>query len=179
MKIFAACGEAGMVLTDDAAIYERLVALRYNGTVNKEKCIATSLNGRLDTIQAAILLHRLNNLDSVISKRRQIAQFYHQNLPRTIRLPVEEPHQKDIYYTYIIQTDRRDELKKHLEENGIETKIQHPYLMPQQPIYQKFLRKPVRNAEKIVREILCLPVHEKLTHDDLEYIVNCIQKYFI
>jgi dTDP-4-amino-4,6-dideoxygalactose transaminase len=179
MKIFAACGEAGMVLTDDEAVYDQLIVLRYNGTINKEKCIATSLNGRLDTIQAAILLHRLQNVDSIIARRRQIAQYYNERLPHCIRMPIEQPNQRDIYYTYMIQTERRDELKKHLEENGVETKIQHPFLMPQQPIYQKYLRKPVKNAERIVREILCLPVHEKLSNDDLDYVVQCIENFFV
>ena len=69
MKVLAACGEAGMIVTDDQSTYERLISLRYNGTINKEICIVPSHNGRLDTIQAAILLERLNGLDELIKKR--------------------------------------------------------------------------------------------------------------
>ncbi|HSX13957.1 MAG TPA: DegT/DnrJ/EryC1/StrS family aminotransferase [Chlamydiales bacterium] len=178
MKIFAACGEAGMVMTDDEAVYQFLISLRYNGTVNKEKCIATSLNCRLDTIQAAILLERLKSVDSIISRRRGIADFYNQQLSSYVQVPVEQPFERNVYYTYMIRTQRRDELKKFLEEKGIETKIQHPFLMCQQPIYQKYLHKPVPKAEKIVQEILCLPMHEKMTQQEQEYVVEWIERFF-
>jgi dTDP-4-amino-4,6-dideoxygalactose transaminase len=59
MKVFGACGEAGMVVTDQPEVYEKLLALRYNGMVNLEQCQQPGLNGRLDTLQAAILLVRL------------------------------------------------------------------------------------------------------------------------
>lgn len=178
MKIFAACGEAGMVLTDSQEIYDRLTALRYNGTINKETCVTPSLNYRLDTIQAAMLLKRFNNLDSIISKRRTIAQKYHQALQTYVRVPIEAPNSKDIYYTYTIQNEKRDELKKFLEERGIEVKIQHPFLMCQQAIYRKFLIRPVPNAERRVREILCIPAHENLTPDEQEYVIGNIKEYF-
>jgi len=178
MKVFAACGEAGMVLTDDGAVYERLIALRYNGTVNKESCIATSLNGRLDTIQAAILIERLSHLDAIIAKRRQNADFYNKSLADVVRVPFERPYEKDIYYTYQIQTSRRDALKHFLEDKGIEVKIQHPMLMCEQAIYRKLLCKPVVRAQQLVKEILCLPIHEKLEQAQLEYVVETIKDFY-
>lgn len=68
MKVLASCGEAGMVLTDSEEILEKLQSIRYNGTINRETCIQPSLNGRLHTIQAAILLKRLNRLEQLIQK---------------------------------------------------------------------------------------------------------------
>ncbi len=178
MKIFAACGEAGMVMTDEEEIYQRLIPLRYNGTINKERCIATSMNCRLDTIQAAVLLKRFHDVEGLVAKRREVAEFYRHHLSTVVRTPVEREGERDIYYTYQIQTAKRDELKKYLEERGIETKIQHPYLMCQQPLYEKFLRKPVPNAERIVQQILCLPMHEKITQEELEYVAHCVRSFF-
>lgn len=178
MKILAACGEAGIVLTDDPSIYERLICLRYNGTINKEQCVVTSLNCRLDTLQAAILLHRLENVSNLIEKRRSIAAYYNEHLADYVTVPKETEGSCDIYYTYTIKTPLRNQLKSYLEERGVEVKIQHPYLMCQQPIYKKYLKQPVPNAEKIVREILCLPMHEKLTLEDLDYVVSCIKTFF-
>ena len=68
MKILGACGEAGAILTDDKALYERMKILRYNGTINKETCIEPSYNGRLDALQAAILVDRLDFLEEKIKK---------------------------------------------------------------------------------------------------------------
>lgn len=178
MKIFAACGEAGAVLTDNPEIRDFLTCLRYNGTINKEQCIVTSLNCRLDTLQAAILLVRLKSLESLIAKRRQIAAYYTQHLSSFVTTPSEQKDCRDIYYTYTIQTKERDRLKAFLEEKGIEVKIQHPYLMCQQPIYQKYLERPVPNAARIVKEILCLPIHEKLSLEDQEYVVDCVKGFF-
>lgn len=177
MKVFAACGEAGMVLTDDAEVHERMIALRYNGTINKEVCIATSLNGRLDTIQAAILIQRLNHIDEIIAQRRKNALFYNKYIAEFVRVPFEQLHERDIYYTYQIQTSRRDALKKYLEEKGIEVKIQHPLLMCEQSIYQKLLSQPVPRAERLVKEILCLPIHEKLEQAQLEYVVEAVKDF--
>ena len=69
MKVFAATGEAGSVLTDDINIKEKLDVLRYNGTVNKEFLKYPSLNGRMDSLQAAILSYRLNILESKLECR--------------------------------------------------------------------------------------------------------------
>jgi dTDP-4-amino-4,6-dideoxygalactose transaminase len=176
MKVLAACGEAGVVLTDDAETYQRLTALRYNGTINKEQCIETSLNGRLDTIQAAILLHRMDHVDQIISKRREVAAFYKRRLSPYVRVPLD--NQKDVYYTYQIQAAKRDALKSFLEERGIETKIQYSILMCQQSIYKKYLRLPVPNAERLSQETLCLPMHEKLSMEEQEHVVDSIQSFY-
>ncbi len=177
MKVLAACGEAGIVLTDDQTVYERLLALRYNGTVNKEWCIEPSLNGRLDTVQAAILLERLKTINSIIEKRRKFAAIYGAALAPFVRVPMELPNERDIYYTYQIRTPHRDALKLYLEERGIEVKIQHPILMSKQPIYEKLTCDSSR-AEKIVQEILCLPIHEKLVESQLHYVAESVADFF-
>jgi dTDP-4-amino-4,6-dideoxygalactose transaminase len=178
MKVFAACGEAGMVLTDDHELYERLVALRYNGTVNRETCVEPSLNGRLDTLQAAILLRRLRDVDSLIQKRRDIAAEYSAQLAGLVDVPREAVGERDVFYTYTIRTSKRDELKAFLESRGVETKIQHPYLMPEQPAYRNNVRGHFPNASRLVKQVLCIPVHEKLSFDDVHYVVDCIREFF-
>lgn len=178
MKVFAACGEAGMVVTDQEDIYHRLVSLRYNGTVDREKCVEVSLNGRLDTLQAAILLKRLPYVEQNIQKRREIAFQYGKQLAELVQVPREAEGEQDVYYTYTIQADRRDELKEFLEARGIETRIQHPYLMPEQPAYRDTARGQFPNAQRLVKRILCIPIHEKLTHADVDYVVACIRDFY-
>jgi len=177
MKIFASCGEAGIVLTDSSDIYDKLIALRYNGTVNKEVCIEPSLNGRLDTLQAAILLKRLQNLDEVVQKRREIAAWYNGQLADVVEIPREKRGEWDVYYTYTICADRRDELKAFLETQGVETKIQHPILMPEQPAY-KGSKGEFTNAKCLVDKILSIPANEKLVQRDVDYVVACIRRFY-
>jgi dTDP-4-amino-4,6-dideoxygalactose transaminase len=177
MKVFAACGEAGMVVTDREDLHERLIRLRYNGTVNRETCVEPSLNGRIDTLQAALLLERLKGVDEVIARRREIAAWYDEQLSGVVATPREEPGYHDVYYTYTIRTPHRDELKAYLEAHGIETKIQHPLLMSQQPAYREGVRGHFPNALKLVQQILCIPVHEKLSRADVDYVSSCIRGF--
>lgn len=178
MKVFASCGEAGMVVTDDREIYEKLRILRYNGTVNRETCIQPSLNGRLDTIQAAVLLERLKLVPKIIQKRREIALWYNELLEDIVRIPFESADEYNVYYTYTIRADRRDKLKEYLASKGIETKIQHPILMPEQPPYQKMPRADLKNAKELVQQILCIPANEKITREQVEYISRCIIGFY-
>lgn len=177
MKVFAAIGEAGSVLINDNGLYERLVELRYNGTVNKETCMEPSLNGRMDTLQAAILLKRLEHFPELISKRRENARFYNEELQNYVALPIEHDYEQDVYYTFTIRSSRRDELKQHLGKLGVETKIQHPLLMPEQPAYRNNVRGEFLNAQRIVKQVLCIPIHEKLNEAQLDYVVKSIKSF--
>lgn len=178
MKVLAACGEAGVIVTDRADLYERLVSLRYNGTVNRERCIEPSLNARLDTIQAAILLKRLTWFEDIIAKRRKIAAWYTEGLEGVVKTPEEGADECRVYYTYTIQADRRDELQQYLADVGIETKIQHPYLMPLQPAYHRNACGEWGRASELQPQILCLPVHEKLSRDAVEYVSEAIRRFY-
>lgn len=178
MKVFAACGEAGIIVTDRKDIYERLTALRYNGTVNKEKCIEPSLNGRLDTLQAAILLRRLPEVNKIINARRRIAARYNYLLKDVVGIPEEKKGERDVYYTYTIQTMRRDALKSFLESCGTETKIQHPFLMPEQPAFKNISKGDFPNAKRLVKNILSIPCNEKMTPRDVNCVANNIRRFF-
>ena len=178
MKVLGACGEAGVVTTDREDVYERLIMLRYNGIVEKERCVETSLNYRVDTVQAAVLLTRLEDLESNISRRREIASRYSERLAAVVDVPQETDDEWDCYYTYTIQADRRDELKAFLAASGIETKIQHPVLMPHQAPYVDCPRAPIPTAERLVQRILCIPANEKLDPTDVEYVADCILEFY-
>jgi len=180
MKVFAALGEAGSILCDSEEIYNRLLSLRYNGTINRQVCVEPSLNGRIDTLQAAILLKKLTSqsFEDVIAKRRSNADFFDKNLVDCVQTPERTNDREDIFYTYTIKSENRDNVKSFLELKGIETQIQHPILMSQQPAYKELSSLRLTNAERLVNEILCLPINETLTFDQLEYIVSSIKSFF-
>lgn len=178
MKGLAALGEAGMVVTDDRDVYERLDYLRYQGVRNKEICVELSGNHRLDTIQAAMLLVRLANFNKLLEARRKIAKFYDTRLKGIVATPKEWAHERISYYTYAIQADQRDKLKDFLAIKGIETKIQHPILMPQQPLYKDAARGTWTNAAALMTRVLCIPIHEKLTDGQMWHVVNSIADFY-
>jgi dTDP-4-amino-4,6-dideoxygalactose transaminase len=178
MKTLAALGEAGIVVTDDREIFEKLDPLRYQGVKNKEVCHYLSGNHRLDTIQAAMLLVRLARFNELLEKRRQVAKFYDMRLNGVVATPKEWGHEKLAYYTYTIQADQRDKLKDFLAQRGIETKIQHPFLMPEQPLYKQQARGTWSHAKYLMSRVLCIPCHEKLTDGQMWHVVNSIADFY-
>jgi dTDP-4-amino-4,6-dideoxygalactose transaminase len=177
MKVFAALGEAGSIVCDDEQLYERLVCLRYNGTINRETCVEPSLNGRMDTIQAAILIKRLREIEKLVSRRRSNAAYYIDRLAGKVQLPEDFPEEAQVYYTFTIRTQRRNELERFLSARDIETKVQYRMVMPEHPAY-KTARGEFTNAIAITKTILSLPVHEKLTDDQRKFVADSVLAFF-
>lgn len=178
MKVFYAYGEAGAVLTDDDSLYQRLGSLRYAGTINKEDCHQPSLNGRIDTIQAAMLLVNLKYLKGVIDRRREIASFYTEALSKVVVCPEESDGFYDVYYVYVIIAEKRNELQEYLRSRGIETKIHHPILMPYHTAYRPLPKPNIPVAERLVNRILSIPNHEKMTQQEVEYVAGCVKDFY-
>ena len=178
MKIFAGLGEAGMILTDSVEIKDKLHSLRYAGTIDREICVEPSHNSRLDTIQAAMLLKRFDRLDELIDDRREIANLYNEHLHDVVVPPEESKTNRQVYYAYTILADDRDGLKEFLESKGIETKIRHPVLMPQQPAYKENAKGEFSNAERVIAKILSLPIGDHLDRDGVEYVCSSISDFY-
>lgn len=178
MKNLSSYGEAGAVLTDDPELAEKLRALRYAGTVNREDCHYPSVNGRIDTLQAAMILVNLRYLEEKLGKIRWLADYYGARLSDTVLCPREVPGTRHTFYNYTIMTPRRDELMRFLLDNSIEVKIQHPILMPLHTAYKNRYSPEIPNARGLVSQILCLPCHDKLTEADAEFICGKVREFF-
>jgi dTDP-4-amino-4,6-dideoxygalactose transaminase len=178
MKILRAYGDAGAVLTDDALVRDRLCSLRYGGTVDRETCVEVSLNFRMDTIQAAMLLVNLGRLDAIIEKRRKVAASFTRQLSDVVVCPIEPSLKRHVYYVYTIRAKNRDGLRDYLQSQGVETKIYHPVPMPDQPAYAHLNLTGIPKTRQICSQILSLPAHEDMGEEDIEYICGAIRKYY-
>jgi dTDP-4-amino-4,6-dideoxygalactose transaminase len=180
MKVFPGFGEVGAVLVNDAEICERLQAMRYLGTVNKEVCVEPSLNHKIDTVQAAMMLVSFETVEPALVRRLEIASRYCKGLEDLVGCP-EPPRsaadRRSVFFDYTITTPPRSDLRRFLEARGVEVKIRHPLLMSQQPAYRDLSQRPLPNAERLVKEILSLPIHEKLTDDQIDYVVEQIADF--
>jgi dTDP-4-amino-4,6-dideoxygalactose transaminase len=181
LKTLSACGDGGMLTTDDEALANRLRVLRNIGLQTREDAVEWSGNSRLDTIQAAMLLVKLRYLDNWTDARRSHADFYRTALAGTpgIRVPVDQPHERAVYHTFVIQAERRDELKLFLAERGIDTAIHYP-----RPIHLQTAARglnlprgsfPVSEAQ--AGRILSLPVYAELTDQQRGAVVDAIQAF--
>lgn len=180
MKVFNAFGEAGLIATDDDALAEKLKVLRYGGTVDRHDCHMPSLNGRLDTIQAAMLLVNLEFLEPKIAARRAIARRYAERLGDVVRCPAEKPGHVHVFYAYSVLADRRDALMSFLGGNGIETQIQHPIPMPLHTAYRDTPagRAKVPVCDQVAARILALPNQEDLTVAEQDYVCAKVREFY-
>ncbi|MQF95136.1 MAG: DegT/DnrJ/EryC1/StrS family aminotransferase [SAR202 cluster bacterium] len=182
LKTLNACGDGGIITTDDPELYQQFRYLRNHGLKTREDCIMWSHNTRLDTIQAAMLLVKMNYLDEWTEKRRANARYFQESLARVeqIELPQDQPHELAVYHTFIIQTDQRDALKAHLAEDGIGTVISYPTPIHLQEAAAG-LSYPVGSfpvTERQADRMLNLPVYSELEEQQLAHVVDSIKQFF-
>ena len=180
MKVYAGLGDSGFVTTDNIKIYKKLLLLRYAGIdMKKDECIYPDLNNKIDTLQASILSYRLSKIKNIIKKRILNAKYYENHLLH-VKKPIFSDKGNHVYYTYQIICEKRDQLKKFLEKNGIETKIQQNKLLYDHVGLKSFnhysLTYPKGNTLK--KKILCLPIHEKLSESDLKFVTSKVNDFY-
>jgi len=177
MKILAALGDAGLILlNNNDKLYKEILSLRYNGLDENKACQKVSTNAKMDTIQAAVLLERINTVDLLIKRRREIASKYTKSLFNFVRVPTLEKHKKDVYFTYTILTEHRDTLLNYLTINHIEAKIYHTNLMDENA-YKKH-KGECKNARQLSKKKLALPCHENMSNSQVSYVIDTIISFF-
>lgn len=181
LKNLNAMGDAGFVLTDDEALADRLGQLRNNGLVDRNTVAEWGTVSRLDTLQAAVLLYRLGQLDDVITRRRRNADRYRkqlQGLP--VFHPADEPGQFNTFHTFVVQVERRDELKSALAEQGIGTSIHYPVPIHLQPAARElgYATGDFPVAERQAGRILSLPIHQFLSDESVDAVAAAIGRFY-
>lgn len=180
LKNLNAVGDGGVITTDDPELYETLLKARNHGLRNRDECEFWSYNCRLDTIQAAMLLVKMDYLDQWTETRRGNAAFYQQHLRNIVQVPEDKPHEYAVYHTFIIQAERRNELQEYLLEEGIETKVHYPVPIHLQDAAKELGYGPgsFPVTEHQARHILSLPVYPELTDAQRDHVVNAIRLFY-
>jgi len=182
LKNLGGAGDGGFVTTDDADVAKTLINLRNHGLEGRDTVTRWGFVSRMDTLQAAILLHRLTRLDDVIDARRTNAGRYRALLdPAHVFVPAERADTLDTFHTFVIQVDSRDKLQAHLGTLGIETLIHYPVPLHLQPAAQDLGYGPgdFPETEAQAARILSLPIHQYLTPANIDFTANAINAFFI
>jgi dTDP-4-amino-4,6-dideoxygalactose transaminase len=186
MKTLSGYGENGVVITNNKKIYLRLKRLRHAGTTSDPKkkitnyCVESSLNHKMDTINASLLLVSFKNFSKVLKKKNDIANYYSKNLSSKVIKQEDylHKHEKHGRYVYPIMVNKRDKMRNYLKKNGIETKIFHLPLINKSPFYRKYSKKfSIPNAEKLIKKIIILSLNEKLLEKQVIFTTNKINKF--
>ncbi|KPK69438.1 transcriptional regulator, partial [candidate division WOR_3 bacterium SM23_60] len=179
-KNLSALGDAGMVLTSDDVLAERLRAMRVHGAAKKYYHDFIGYNDRLDAVQAAFLSVKLNYLDTWNERRREIARQYDDGLKTLVQIPFIHPHNVSVYHQYTIRTQKRDALRDFLTQKGIGTSVHYPLGLHQQKAFEylRYREGDYPEAEKAAREVLSLPIQQDLSDEEVDYVIASIKEFF-
>ncbi len=173
-----AFGDAGMVVTDDADLAEKVRVLRNHGQEEKHNHPFLSYSRRLDSLQAAVLGVKLEYLDEWNAKRRQAAAWYSEALSDSgLILPEVGGDAEHVYRLYVVRSDDRARLEARLDAADIEWGIHYPVPIHLQPAFEwlGLDRSSLPVAESLAAEILSLPMHPSLTEDDIARVADAVR----
>jgi len=182
-KVISAFGSGGAVLTDDEAVYKKIIQLRYHGKGEGDDFVWEGYNSRLSASQSALLSYQLrSHLDKRINRLREIAGIYDKEIGKIaeINIPESLPGNFHIYHKYVIQTSQRDTLKLYLKENGIDTMIHYTRPLFEYSLFKNRSYKAEKTlvCKNICNKVLSLPIYPELTNQQIDYICNSIKKFY-
>jgi len=178
-KNLTVMGDGGLLITDDDAVAARCRRLRDHGRLNKDVHAEIGFNLRFNDIQAAIGRVLLRRLDAMNDHRRLLAARYQRGLAGLpLILPVEAAGAHHVYHLYVVRTPERDALAKFLKERGIATGIHYPVASHQQPAVEQFEPPALPRTERIVKEILTLPISAGHTEAEVDEVVAAVKEFF-
>ena len=178
-KNLGAYGDAGCIITNNKEYYDYIKKSRNHGRINKYDHEYEAYSSRMDGIQAAILNAKLKHIDDWNNNRRKIAEKYNELLPNEIEKPIELKGNRHVYHLYVIRLKNRDKLLQYLETNGIQAGIHYPILLHLQKAYAylKLKKGTFPVSENIAEEIISLPLFPELKDDEIQFIVEALQKF--
>jgi dTDP-4-amino-4,6-dideoxygalactose transaminase len=184
-KNLGAFGDAGMCVTQDAPLAERMAVLRVHGGKPKYYHALIGGNFRLDEIQAAVLNVKLPHLDAWTAARQANAAFYDSafakaQLGDAVRTPTALRGSRHIYNQYVIRARQRDALRQHLTERHVGSEIYYPVPLHLQQCfaYLGHAAGAFPHAEAAARETVALPIYPELAPEQLQYVVNSIAEFY-
>src|SRR3989338_1176939 len=177
-KPLGALGDAGVVTTNDAKLAELVRALRNYGSEKKYHNQYQGVNSRLDELQAAVLLVKLEHLDEENAKRREIAKQYLREIKNEkLILPHVESEESHVWRHFVVRTKERDRFQQYLKEKGIGTVIHYPIPPHKQPAYKEWNKESYPITEEIHDTIISLPLHLVLKEEEIKQIVEACNAF--
>jgi dTDP-4-amino-4,6-dideoxygalactose transaminase len=181
-KNLGAYGDAGMVVTKERNLADRILRLRNYGQQVKYKHVEKGFNARLDGLQASVLNVKLPYLQKWNAARARHADAYRALLRGVGDLDFQKqpPYSTHIYHLFVIETGSRDSLQKHLQAAGVQTVIHYPVPIHLQEAYADlgYKQGTFPHAEKLAARSLSLPMYAELTEEQIAYVTNRVKEFY-
>ena len=180
LKNLHAFGDGGMMTTNNQDLFRRMLQARNHGLVDRERCDFWSFNSRLDEIHAAMLRVQLRYLDVWTEARRRLAFRYNDLLRPYVGVPDEGPGEYCVYQTYVIQAEQRGDLKRYLNDNGVEALVHYETPIHLQPPARAlgYSASDFPVTMRYVSRILSLPLYPGMTHAQQDHVVELIASFY-
>jgi dTDP-4-amino-4,6-dideoxygalactose transaminase len=180
-KNLGAYGEGGAVATNDAGLARKFRMIRDHGAEKKYWHESYGHNYRMEGIQGAVLGVKLRHLGAWTDARRRNAALYNKylsNIPGLVT-PTEMPYAKHVYHLYVVRVQKRDDLQKHLEAEGIATGLHYPIPLHMQKCFSHlgYSEGDFPVTEKAAKEILSLPMYPELTEEQIKSVAGAIKGF--
>jgi dTDP-4-amino-4,6-dideoxygalactose transaminase len=172
-------GDGGAVFTDDPEMLAVLKSIRVHGQgKDKYDNVRLGINGRLDTLQAAILIEKLAIFLDEIVARQGVAERYNEGLKDVAATPVVAPGATSVWAQYTIRVRNRNTIAAKLKEQGIPTAIYYPIPLHGQVAYKKYPAAPggLPVSDRVAQEVMSLPMHPYLSETDQDKIIEAVKK---
>jgi dTDP-4-amino-4,6-dideoxygalactose transaminase len=176
-------GDAGFVTTMNPDIAQKLSLLRNHGLSDRDTCEVFAYNSRLDTLQAVVGIHLMENrLDNITDSRIEHAHRLDSLLKdiKQVECLPRDPEVKEVFHLYQFNCENRDELLIHLNSQGIDAKVHYPVPMHLQPAASEwgYKKGDFPKAECVAASTLSLPVHEYISEQDLMVMTEQIRRFY-
>ena len=171
-------GDGGAVFTNNEEYANKIKLLRVHGQNKRYHHKYIGIGGRLDTMQAAILLAKLPYFKKELKDRQKVADHYTSGLSKILQTPVIKPNRSSAWAQYTLRVKNRDILQLKLKENGIPTSVFYPIPLHLQECFQ-YLRHQQGDfliSEKASKEVMSIPMNPFLTDDQIDYVVNKLRE---
>ena len=177
-KNLGCLGDGGAVTTNDKELADKIRALRNYGSNVKYHNIYQGVNSRLDEIQAAVLDAKLPFLDSDNQRRREIAEYYLNNI-KNPKIKMRKPYSKDsnVWHVFPVLTENRDAFQEYLKQNDVQTLIHYPIPPHKQVCYKDWNSLSLPVTEEIHDKIISLPISQVMTDDEVKTVVDVVNKW--
>jgi dTDP-4-amino-4,6-dideoxygalactose transaminase len=175
-------GDGGVVVTNDPQMAKQLRLLRNHGMRNRDEIEILGYNSRLDTLQAVVGNHLIGAVPEITEARIANAAIYDAAFAKIpqLQVPPRPDYQKRVYHLYIVFAERRDELYRYCQDQGIECKVHYPIPLYLQDALQ-YLGHSVGDfpvTDRHARDIITFPVDQHLTREDLDYVIDCVYRFY-
>jgi dTDP-4-amino-4,6-dideoxygalactose transaminase len=176
-KNLGAYGDAGCIVTNDSLLAGECKMIANHGQNGKHNHVVIGRNSRLDAIQAAVLSIKLKYLDFWNDKRMAAAKYLNKYIDKEKYMtPFFNDNEKHVFHIYSLRclNNNRDQVMDILRTNGISTAIHYPVELPSTPVYKQ--AEAFKNSKRIAETHLSLPLFAEISTDQLDYVIECLNK---